>query len=108
MSNRYPTRPREPLEELKTYPAFQLLRSKAEQHELQFRPKEAAALKAAGKLHEVLDSRTEDAWNSLSDQRARGANPHEADEVALQNILLPSEQQEEQAQQELAEQTAEG
>jgi hypothetical protein len=102
--SRQSTNPREPLEELKKYPAFQMLRSKAEQHELEFRPKEAAALKASGNLDEVLDSRTEAAWNSLVDQRANGANPHEAEEVAFENILLPSEQQEEQAQQERAEQ----
>jgi hypothetical protein len=44
----------------------------------------------------VLDQRTESAWNALSDCRANGMNLHEAEEVALPNVLLPSEQEEEQ------------
>jgi hypothetical protein len=107
MPNQYPTNQREPLAELKTYPAFQLLRDKAEQHELQFRPKEAQALKEAGTFAEVIDSRTESAWNAIADCRRKGMNQHQAEEVGLPNILLPSEQEEAQVQQDLAEQMAE-
>jgi len=105
--SRAKTNPREALEDLKKYPAFQVLRAKAEQHELQFRPTESQALKKAGTFDEVIDSRTESAWNSLVDCRARGMNQHEAEEVALENILLPSEQEEEQARQDQQEQMVE-
>src|SRR5215469_3341158 len=88
--------PREPLEKLKHYPAFQALRAKAQTHQFQFRVKESERLKQLGKLDEVLDSRTESAWNALLDCRRNGMNQHEAEEVALPNILLPSEQEEEQ------------
>jgi hypothetical protein len=44
----------------------------------------------------VHDERTESAWNTLRYCRANGINQHEAEEVALPNILLPSEQEEEQ------------
>jgi hypothetical protein len=100
------TNPREPLEKLKSYPAFQNLRAKAETHQLQFRPKETEHLRKTNQLSQVLDQRTESAWNSLRDNRANGMNQHEAEEVALPHILLPSEQQEEQdrlEQQELTE-----
>lgn len=88
--------PREPLEKLKRYPAFQALRAKAENHQCRFRVKETERLKQQGKLDEVLDSRTESTWNALRDCRANGMNQHEAEEVALPNILLPSEQEMEQ------------
>jgi len=90
------TNPREPLEKLKHYPPFQALRAKARTHQCQFRVQESERLKQLGKLDEVLDSRTESAWNALLDCRANGMNQHEAEEVALPNILLPSEQEEEQ------------
>jgi hypothetical protein len=94
--SRRATKPREPLETLKTYPAFQVLRAKAEQHQLQFRPKESERLKKNGSLDDIRDSRAESAWNSLKDNLANGSNQNEAEEVALQNILFPSEQEEEQ------------
>ncbi len=90
------TNPREPLETLKTYPAFQVLRAKAEQHQLQFRPKESERLKKNGSLDDILDSRAESAWNSLKDNLANGSNQKEAEEVALPNILVRSEQEDEQ------------
>jgi hypothetical protein len=87
---------REPLEKLKRYPVFQALRAKAQTHQCRFRVKETERLKQLGKLDEVLDSRTESAWNALCDCRANGMNQHEAEEVALPNILLPSEQEEDE------------
>jgi len=96
--------PREPLEKLMRYPAFQALRAKAETHQCRFRVKETERLKQTGKLDEVLDSRTESAWNVLRDCRANGMNQHEAEEVALPNILLPSEQEVEQERLDRAEQ----
>ncbi len=93
--SRSQTRPREPLETLKTYPAFQVLRAKAEQHQLQFRPKESERLKKNGSLDEILDSRAESVWNSLKDNLANGSNQNEAEEIAVQNILVRSEQEDE-------------
>jgi len=89
------TNPREPLEKLKQYPAFRALRAKAESHELQFRPKEAEKLKSMGILDEILDSRTESCWNALKDCLANGLHLNEAEELALPNILLPNEEEEE-------------
>ena len=40
--NSLKTNPREPLEKLKEYPAFQSLRAKAETHQLQFLRKRAS------------------------------------------------------------------
>jgi hypothetical protein len=88
---------REPLEKLKQYPAFQNLRAKAETHQLQFRPKESGRLRQQGKLDQVLDQRSEQAWNVLSDNRKNGMNLNEAEELALPYILLPSEKEEEEA-----------
>ena len=88
--------PREPLEKVEQYPAFQALRAKAETHQLQFRPKESLRLQNSGTFGKVLDERTLSAWNALRDCRANGMNQHEAEEVALPNILLPSEQEEEE------------
>jgi hypothetical protein len=100
------TNPREPLEKLKEYPAFQSLRAKAETHQLQFRPKESLKLKNNGTLSQVLDQRTLSAWNALRDCRANGMNQNEAQEVAFPNMLLPSEseQEQERLEQEEAEQ----
>jgi hypothetical protein len=86
-----PKAKREHLIVLKTRPAFQALRMKAEMHEWEFRPKEARALQAAGELEQVLDSRTVAAWNAIRDCLANGMNPLEAEEVGLPNILLPTE-----------------
>jgi phosphoenolpyruvate synthase/pyruvate phosphate dikinase len=83
--------PREPLETLKTYPTFQNLRAKAETHQLQFRPKESKRLMANGTFNQVLDERTQRAWNALSDCRRNGMNMIEAEEIALPNIQLPFE-----------------
>jgi hypothetical protein len=91
------TNPREPLEKLKTYPAFQVLRAKAETHQLQFRPKQTKELQADGTLGEVLDERTQSAWNILADRR-NGMHLHEAEEIALPLILVRSEKQDEQDQ----------
>jgi hypothetical protein len=73
-----------------------VLRAKAETHQLQFRPQESLKLQNNGTLGQVLDQRTLSAWNALQDCRANGMNQNEAEEVALPNILLPSEQAEEQ------------
>ena len=87
---------REQLEQLKKYPVFQHWRAKAETHALQFRPQESARLQKQGKFQQVLDQRTESFWNALVDARSRGANLNEAEELALPNILLPSENEEAQ------------
>ncbi len=50
------TRPREPLETLKTYPAFQVLRDNAETHQLEFRPKESLRLQNQGKLEPLAST----------------------------------------------------
>jgi hypothetical protein len=84
------------VEKLKTYPVFQHLRANAESHQLTFRPKESLKLQNKGTLNQVLDNPTESAWNILRDCRANGMNLHEAEELALPCILLPSEQEEEQ------------
>jgi hypothetical protein len=59
-------------------------------------------------LNQVLDNRTESAWNALRDCRANGMNQSEAEEVALPNILLPSEQEEEQERLDQEEQDGRG
>ena len=59
--------PREPLEKLKTYPAWQNLRAMAETHQLKLRPKESLRLQNNGTLDSVLDLRTESTWNALRD-----------------------------------------
>lgn len=87
---------REPLETLKTYPAFQSLRAQAESHQQQFRPEETKRLRASGELNKVLDDRTQQAWNVLADNRKNGMHLHEAEELALPYILLPSEKEEAQ------------
>ena len=88
----------DPLNTLKTYPAFQVLRAKAETHQVQFRPKESLRLHNQGRLEQVLDERTEQAWNVLSDCRKNGMNLNEAEELALPYILLSSEKEEADAQ----------
>jgi len=82
---------REPLEKLKTYPAFQVLRAKAETHQLQFRPKESAKLQRQGLLEQVLDERTESCWNALADARRWGYDLDQAQEFAYPIILLRGE-----------------
>jgi hypothetical protein len=94
------TNPREPLEKLKQYPAFQVLRTKAETHQLQFRPKQSQELQEQGTLGEVLDERTQSAWNILADCRRNGMHLNEAEELALPLILVRSEKQDEQDQKE--------
>jgi hypothetical protein len=81
----------EPLSILKTYPAFQVLRDKAECHQRHFRPRETARLEKENQLDEVLDTRTESCWNTLAQQLANGAPLYAAEEVALPYILLPEE-----------------
>ncbi len=85
---------RERLSILKTYPAFQSLRAKAETHQLKFRPKESARLKKAGAFDEIIDERTEQCWNILSDCRSGGMHLNEAEEIGLPIILLPEEDEE--------------
>jgi hypothetical protein len=85
---------REPLRVLKTYPAFQSLRAKAETHQLQFRPRESARLKKSGQFESLIDQRTEQAWNALADARKSGLHLNEAEELALPIILVKSEYQE--------------
>ena len=84
-------RKREFLEQLKQYPVFQHWRAKAEAHQLHFRPRESVRLKAQGIFDEVIDERTESFWNAFVDAKAAGANQHEAEESALDNILVPCE-----------------
>jgi hypothetical protein len=86
---------RELLEQLKQYPVFQNWRAKAECHQLKYRPTESAELKRLGLFEQVIDQRTEMAWNTLVDAKAAGANQHEAEEVALSIILLPEERDDE-------------
>jgi hypothetical protein len=85
---------RESLEELKKYPVFRHWRAKAEAHEYEMRPMEAADLEKKGELDRVIDSRTESFWNALVDAKAAGSNQHEAEEIALPHILLESESEE--------------
>jgi hypothetical protein len=75
------TNPREPLEKLKTYPAWQNLRALAETHQLELRPRETRRLERQDKLDQVLDQRTESCWNSLADCWRNGMNMKEAEEV---------------------------
>ncbi len=103
--NKLSTNPRYPLEKLRTYPAFQNLRAKAETHQLQFRPKETARLRKAGTLDKVLDERTQSAWNALQDCRNNGMHLNEAEELAYPMMLLPSEREEKQRDSEESEQT---
>jgi len=88
------TNPREPLEKLKKYPAFQALRAKAETHQLRFRPKESENLKNMGILNEILESRTQSARNALCDCPRNRMHLNEAEELALPKILLVSEEEE--------------
>jgi len=104
--SRSQSKPREPLETLKTYPGFQALRAKAETHQLQFRPKESERMKQNNSLDEILDSRAESAWNSLKDNLANGANLNEAEEIALQNILVLSEKEEDEGRLDREEQSS--
>lgn len=90
------TNPREPLEKLKTYPAFQNLRAKAESHQLKYRPKESQQLKDRGTLNSALDERAESAWNILQDARANGQHQNEAEELANEILLPRSEKQDEE------------
>ncbi len=85
---------RESLRQLKKYPVFRHWRAKAEAHEEEFRPMEAADLKKTGTFDEIIDSQTLSFWNALTDARAGGSNQHEAEEIALPNILLESESEE--------------
>jgi hypothetical protein len=48
----------EPLEKLKTYPVFQVLRAKAETHALKLCPKESKQLPQQGQFERVLDQLT--------------------------------------------------
>ena len=47
-----------------------------------------------GTFHKIIDSRTLSFWNALRDAMDGGANQHEAEEIALPNILLESESEE--------------
>jgi hypothetical protein len=73
---------------------FRVWRAKAEAHEEEMRPMEAADRKKQGMFDKVIDSRTLSFWYALADARARGSNQHEAEEIALPNILLESESEE--------------
>ena|SRR5579862_3695543 len=87
-------RDRESLKQLRKYPVFRVWRAKAEAHEEEMRPMEAADLKKQGTFDKVIDSRTLSFWYALIDARAAGSNQHEAEEIALPNILLESESEE--------------
>jgi hypothetical protein len=87
-------RERESLRQLKRYPVFRVWRAKAETHEEEMRPMEAADLKKKGTFDQIIDSRTLSFWNALGDAMEGGANQHEAEEIALPNILLESESEE--------------
>jgi hypothetical protein len=75
-------------------PRFQSLLAKAETHQRKFRPKETAALEAAGRLMPVLEERAWTCWESLSAARKRGMTMLEAQEEAFPMILLPTEEDE--------------
>ena len=87
-------RKRESLKQLRKYPVFRHWRAKAEAHEEEMRPTEASDLKKKGTFDKIIDSRTLSFWNALTDARAGGSNQHEAEEIALPNILLESESEE--------------
>ena len=87
-------RDRESLKQLRKYPVFRVWRAKAEAHEEEMRPTEAADLKKQGTFDKVIDSRTLSFWYALTDAREAGSNQHEAEEIALPNILLESESEE--------------
>ena len=87
-------RERESLRQLKTYPVFRVWRAKAEAHEEEFRPTEAAELKMRRTFDQIIDIRTLSFWNALTDSKAGGSNQHEAEEIALPSILLESESEE--------------
>ena len=55
---------------------------------------EAADLKKKGQFDNVINNRTISFWNALTDARAGGAEQHQAEEIALPNILLESESEE--------------
>ncbi len=82
---------KETLDKLRTYPAFQALRPKAETHQLKFRPKESGRLKKEGTFEQTIDERTESCWNALADARKAGADLDQAQEIAYPLILLPGE-----------------
>ncbi len=55
---------------------------------------EATDLKKRKTFNKIVDSRTLSFWNALTDDGAGGSNQHEAEEMALPNILLESESEE--------------
>ena len=82
------------LQELMKDERFQNLLGKAETHEWEFRPKEAARLEPEGKLEELLLLRTRECWESLKACRRSGMRMNEAEEIALPLILVPDENEE--------------
>ena len=85
---------RESLKQLKKHPVFRVWSAKAEAHEEEMRPMEAADLKKKGMFDKIIDSRTLSFWYALVDAMDGGSNQHEAEEIALPNILLESESEE--------------
>ena len=73
-------------------PRFQNLLAKAETHQRKFRPRETALLEANGTLTQVLEERTKECWEILSQARKAGMNMIEAQEEAFPIILLPEEE----------------
>jgi hypothetical protein len=74
-------------------PRFESLFAKAETHQRQFRPNETKRLEASGQLMSVLRERTQACWETLKSARKSGLNLIVANEIAMPNILLPDEDQ---------------
>jgi len=79
--SRLATNPREPLETLKTYPAFQVLRAKAEQHQLQSRPKETERLEQPeGQLGRQLEPERS-GWDRTPEHPGRSGQDDERERL---------------------------
>jgi hypothetical protein len=78
-------RERESLRQLKKYPMFRGWRAKAEAHEEELVPMEAADLKKKGTFDKIIDSRTLSFWECPDRREGEGSNQQEAEEMALPN-----------------------
>jgi hypothetical protein len=68
---------------------FPILKARADSHWYEFRPKIYRALKKAGKLDHSLDLAVESAILVLHQCERAGLSPDQAEELAMQEILLP-------------------
>jgi hypothetical protein len=76
---------RESLEQLKKYPSVPALESEGRN------TRAGVPSNRERPAAEVIDERTQSFWNALVDAKAAGVNQHEAEEIALPNILLKSD-----------------